>query len=69
MKNNIKKYRIWTGLSQRQLAKAIGISAGEVRVIENNKHQLREKTRVKICELFGVNYDQMFYNEGEIINE
>jgi DNA-binding XRE family transcriptional regulator len=59
--NNVQKYRVWKGIKQTDLAKALNISLSNVRSIEDNTHCPRMQTRLMICEFFGVSYDQMFY--------
>lgn len=66
MENNIKKYRIWKGLKQKELAKLVKISTSELRLIEKNKiKRPRAGLRLRICDYFGVSHDQMFYSEED----
>ena len=65
IKNNLKKYRIWKGLRQVDLAKELNLSIAQIRYIENKNKYQRYQVRHKICEYFGVNQDQMFYIEKQ----
>ena len=63
VKNNVRKYRVWKGLLQKDLAKSIGISVSQIRLIESNKATPRLQTRLKICSLFNVSYNQMWIGD------
>ena len=65
LKNNLKKYRVWKNILQKDLAKKVGCSASQLRLIETNKCQPRLPLRLRICEFFGVSHDQMFYYREE----
>ena len=62
-KNNVQKYRVWKNLLQRELAEEIGISKSQLRNIELNKCQPRKKFRERLCEYFGINFNQLFYED------
>jgi DNA-binding XRE family transcriptional regulator len=63
IKNNVQKYRVWKSMHQKDLAEAVNISVSEIRLIERNKVYPRSELRERLCEYFGVAYDQMFYEE------
>jgi DNA-binding XRE family transcriptional regulator len=63
IRNNVQKYRVWKSLKQKDLADAVNISISELRLIEKNKVYPRNQFREKLCEYFGVTYDQMFYED------
>jgi transcriptional regulator with XRE-family HTH domain len=64
IKNNLKKYRTWKNLRQKDLAKELKLSISQIRYIENKNNYPKYQVRSKICEYFGVSQDQMFYIEN-----
>lgn len=54
MMNKIKKVRIMMGMTQKDVAKQIGITQAMYSMIENEKRKPSKKTAAKIEELFGV---------------
>jgi putative transcriptional regulator len=49
MKNLVKKYRLELGLSQADLAKAVGTSQQQIHRIENGLHRIDLKLATQIC--------------------
>ncbi len=69
-KNNMQKYRVWKGLLQKDIATDMNISISEIRLIERNEVCPSKKNRIKICDYFGVSFEQMFYlDKDEVENE
>jgi DNA-binding XRE family transcriptional regulator len=59
--NNLQKYRVWQNLKQRELAEKIKVSVSTIRLIESNKNYMPSMSITsKICNFFGVSYNQMF---------
>lgn len=59
MKNNLRKRRVWMGLTQEELSKELGIGISTLRRIEKffyPKYQIRKK----IYDFFGVNPKQIW---------
>lgn len=61
IKNNLRKYRVWEGITQKDLAKKLKISPHKLRMIELNRQYPKYQVRAKICSYFDVSQDQMFY--------
>lgn len=55
----IRRKRLETGLSQAALARAVGISATYLNLIENNKRAIGGKLLVRIGERLGLDLDQL----------
>jgi DNA-binding XRE family transcriptional regulator len=69
--NNVKKYRVWKGIRQSDLAKDLKISIAYYRKIEAGYYP-KYQVRSRICKYFNVNHDQMFYVSslvGGVLNE
>lgn len=66
-KNNVQKYRVWRNLLQRELAEEINISKSQLRNIELNKCQPGAKFITRLCDFFGVSFNQLFYKEEDNI--
>jgi len=49
MRNNIRKFRRELGLSQRELAEAVGTSQQQIQRIENGLHRVDLVTATQIC--------------------
>jgi putative transcriptional regulator len=49
MKNFVKKYRLEMGLSQADLAKAVGTSQQQIHRIENGLHRIDLQLATQIC--------------------
>ena len=58
--NNLKKYRTWNGLTQRELAGELRISVQQLMGIEKHRYP-KYQIRARICKYFNVSQDQMFY--------
>ncbi|MBE2926583.1 helix-turn-helix transcriptional regulator [Anoxybacillus flavithermus] len=52
--NKIKKVRILMGMTQKDVAKQIGITQAMYSMIENEKRKPSKETAAKIEEMFGV---------------
>lgn len=65
--NNIKVYRAYKNVSQKEMAEAIGITQQTLSRIElTNKTNL--STAKKIADYFGVSIDDIFLNKNTILN-
>lgn len=65
-KNKIKEIRKALGLSQPEFGELIGIKAPQVSLIESGKHDLSEKTKLRIIEKYHVNPVWLDTGEGEM---
>ena len=65
-KNRIKEIRKELGLSQPDFGELIGIKAPQVSLIESGKHDLSEKTKLRIIEKYHVNPEWLDTGEGEM---
>lgn len=65
-KNKIKEIRKALGLSQPEFGELIGIKAPQVSLIESGKHDLSEKTKLRIIEKYHVNPVWIDTGEGEM---
>ena len=65
-KNRIKEIRKELGLSQPEFGELIGIKAPQVSLIESGKHDLSEKTKLRIIEKYHVNPKWLDTGEGEM---
>ena len=65
--NNIKVLRAYKGVSQKEVADAIGISQQTLSTVENSDN-MNLKTAKKIADYFGVGLDDIFLNKNTIIN-
>lgn len=61
--NNLKKYRVYNGITQEILSEKIGYSVNLIRSIENKNKYPKYQIRSKICNFFNINQDQMFYKK------
>ncbi|MGG3919940.1 helix-turn-helix transcriptional regulator [Parageobacillus thermoglucosidasius] len=52
--NKIKKVRILLGMTQKDVAKQIGVTQAMYSMIENGKRKPSKKTAARIEELFGI---------------
>lgn len=62
----LRKHRAARGLSLRQLARDLGVSASFVSQLENGKSQPSVATLFAICEALGLTVDQVF-NESAVL--
>lgn len=60
IRNNLKKYRVWKGITQKNLSEKLKISNNTIQKIENHNYFPNYKIRSKICKYFDVKPDQMF---------
>jgi transcriptional regulator with XRE-family HTH domain len=60
MKNNIKEFRNARGMSQRDLAKAVGTSQQQIQRIENSKQAIKIHMAAKICKALGCELSDAF---------
>ena len=58
--DNIRYYRKKLGLTQKELAEAIGLSEVGVRQMELGKFEPRCNTIVQLVKVFGITYDEFF---------
>ena len=63
IKNNLKKYRKYKNLTQKELAKVLNISEAHVRLIENDNKYSKYQIRSRICNYFNISQDTMYYEE------
>ena len=63
--NNIKLLRAYKGVSQKEVADAIGISQQTLSKVENSDN-MNLKTAKKISDYFGVGLDDIFLNKNTI---
>jgi DNA-binding XRE family transcriptional regulator len=63
IKNNLRKMRQWKFITQEDLAKELKISVTLLRWIETENYYPKYQVRARLCEYFGVSYEQMFYRE------
>lgn len=63
--NNIRLYRAYKGVSQKEVADAIGISQQTLSKVENSDN-MNLKTAKKIADYFGVGLDDIFLSENTI---
>ena len=66
---NIKELRQEKGLSQKQLAEAIGVSQGAIYFWEKEINEPTAGYLVKMAKLFGVSLDELLSVETERKNE
>jgi DNA-binding XRE family transcriptional regulator len=65
IKNNLRKYRNFYNLTQKQMAEILKVSLEHLVNIERNGKYPKYQIRSRICEYFDVNQDQMFYVENQ----
>lgn len=65
IKNRLQNYRVFKGLTQKQLATELNICVSLVRNIEINMYYPKYPIRSKICVFFNVSHPQMFYKENK----
>ena len=70
MKNNIKRLRKDIGLSQEDMAKALGVTRQTINAIENEKYSPSLELAFAIAELFELKIEEIFFlNRGGEANE
>lgn len=65
MKNKVKQYRLELGLSQADLAKAVGTSQQQIHRIENGLHRIDLKTATQICVKLNRKLEEVFPTEDK----
>ena len=60
MRNNIRKYRRELGLSQKDLAEAVGTSQQQIHRIENGLHRVDLVLATQICVKLGKTIKEVF---------
>ena len=60
LKNKVREYRLERGISQRELAEAVGVSRNTIGTIERGDGDIGVKLAMKLCLYFGVPYEKMF---------
>lgn len=63
-KNLIRKWRVYNGWTQEELAEKAKISTNLIRLYELNQKTLKYQTAKKIADLFGISLNQL-YEEGK----
>ncbi|NJD98346.1 transcriptional regulator [Thermococcus sp. GR7] len=65
MKNRLRELREARGLTQEELAKALGVTRQTIIAIEKGKYDPSLKLAFKIARFFGVLIEDIFVYEGE----
>lgn len=65
--NNIRVLRAMKNVSQKELAKAVGLSQQTISTAENTS-RMSLTTAKKIADYFGVGIDDIFLNKNTILN-
>ena len=68
MQARLKQIRAAVALSQSAFAGKIGISQTSLALMELGQRNITEKTRAKICSVFGVNEHWLLTGEGEMFD-
>ena len=58
--NKIKEFRIESGLSQMQLAKAIGVSQKAIDYWERNVNEPKSSYIIALVKVFNITFDEFF---------
>ncbi|HFI0356958.1 TPA: helix-turn-helix transcriptional regulator [Streptococcus suis] len=61
--NRVKDYRLLLGISQLDLAKAIGVSRQTINMIENNKYNPSLDLCINLAKALQTNLNSLFWNE------
>lgn len=61
IEERLKSLRKAKGVSQEEVARAIGISFSAYTKYENNGLRPKDSTKIKIAEYYGVTVDELFY--------
>ena len=61
--NRVKDYRLLLGISQLELAKAIGISRQTINMIENNKYNPSLDLCINLAKALQTDLNRLFWNE------
>ncbi len=65
MKNRLKVYRVMHGLTQEELARALGVTRQTIIAIEKGKYDPSLKLAFKIAKFFGVKIEDIFIYEDK----
>lgn len=65
IKNNIRKFREEKGITQDEVAIAIGVTRAYLSKLENQRCSPGPVLKLKLCAFFGVSFKGMFYLEEE----
>jgi putative transcriptional regulator len=65
MKNRLRELREGRGLTQEELAKALGVTRQTIIAIEKGKYDPSLRLAFKIARFFGVKIEDIFVYEGE----
>ena len=63
MKNRLRELREWKGLTQEELAKALGVTRQTVIAIEKGRYDPSLRLAFKIARFFGVKIEDIFIYE------
>ncbi|HEL2057680.1 TPA: helix-turn-helix transcriptional regulator [Streptococcus suis] len=61
--NRVKDYRLLQGISQLDLAKAIGVSRQTINMIENNKYNPSLDLCINLAKALETDLNSLFWNE------
>ena len=61
--NRVKDYRLLLGISQLDLAKAIGVSRQTLNMIENNKYNPSLDLCINLAKALQTDLNSLFWNE------
>lgn len=61
--NPVKDYRLLLGISQLDLAKAIGVSRQTINMIENNKYNPSLDLCINLAKALQTDLNRLFWNE------
>jgi putative transcriptional regulator len=65
MKNRLRELREAKGLTQEELAKALGVTRQTIIAIEKGKYDPSLRLAFKIARFFGVKIEDIFIYEGD----
>jgi putative transcriptional regulator len=65
VRNHIKEYRLRRGLSQEELAKAVGVSRQSINSVERGRYTPSLALALKFARLFGCPAEQLFELQEE----
>lgn len=66
MNEIIKKVRLEHNMTQKELAKILGISESHIGMIEQGRRTLPDKSKIKFCDYFNISLDYLFGREKQI---
>ncbi|CYV37638.1 TPA: helix-turn-helix transcriptional regulator [Streptococcus suis] len=61
--NRVKDYRLMLGISQLDLAKAIGVSRQTINMIENNKYNPSLDLCINLAKALQTDLNSLFWNQ------